>query len=88
MSDEGYEMLPEGYGTYTRTMSMTRIFAEKSKQPSENMTLVKKRKLRWFGQSTRSSAQKKTILQGTVRVKGKSGREKKRKTEMWFANFN
>ena len=42
----------------------------------ELLTLVKKRKLRWFGHVSRSSGLAKTILQGTV--KGKRGRQKKR----------
>ena len=41
-------------------------------------TLVKKRKLRWFGHVPRSSGLAKTILQGTVKGKGKRGRQKKR----------
>ena len=40
-----------------------RRFAERYKQPLENM--VKKRKLRWFGHVSRSGLAK-TILQGTV----------------------
>ena len=39
----------------------------------ELLTLVKKRKLRWFGDVSRSSGLAKTILQGTVK-----GRQKKR----------
>ena len=46
-------------------------------QPLENMTLVKKRKLRWFGHVSRSSGLAKTILQGTVKGKRKWGRPKK-----------
>ena len=42
----------------------------------ELLTLVKKRKLKWFGHVSRSSALAKTVLQGTV--KGKRGRHKKR----------
>ena len=42
----------------------------------ELLTLVKKRKLRWFGHVSRSSGVAKTIVQGTV--KGKRGRQKKR----------
>ena len=56
-------------------------FAERSKQPLENdelLTLVKKRKLRWFGNVSRSSGLAKTILQGTVQEKRKRGRQKKR----------
>ena len=40
------------------------------------LTLVKKRKLRWFGHVSRSSGLAKTILQGTVK-----GKKKKRQTE-------
>ena len=42
----------------------------------ELLTLVKKRKLRWFGHVSRSSGLAKTILQGTVK-----GKKKNRQTE-------
>ena len=42
----------------------------------ELLTLVKKRKLRWFGHVSRSSGLAKTILQGTVK-----GKRKKRQSE-------
>ena len=45
----------------------------------ELLTLVKKRKLRWFGHVSRSSGLAKTILQGTVKGKRKGGRQKKRR---------
>ena len=44
----------------------------------ELLTLVKKRKLRWFGHVSRSSGLAKTILQSTVKGKRKRGRQKKR----------
>ena len=44
----------------------------------ELLTLVKKRKLRWFGHVSRSSGLARTILQGTVKGKRKRGRQKKR----------
>ena len=44
----------------------------------ELLTLVKKRKLRWFGHVSRSSGLAETILQGTVKEKEKRGRQKKR----------
>ena len=44
----------------------------------ELLTLVKKRKLRWFGHVSRSSGLAKTILQGTMKGKRKRGRQKKR----------
>ena len=43
---------------------------------NEVLTLVKKRKLRWFGQVSRTSGLAKTILQGTV-----IGKKKKRQIE-------
>ena len=42
------------------------------------LTLVKKRKLRWFGHVSRSFGIAKTILQGTVKGKRKRGRQRKR----------
>ena len=42
----------------------------------ELQTVVKKRKLRWFGHVSRSSGLAKTILQGTVK-----GKRKKRQTK-------
>ena len=44
----------------------------------ELLTLVKKRKLRWFGHVSRSSGLAKTILQDTVKGKIKRGRQIKR----------
>ena len=50
---------------------------------NELLTLIKKRKLRWFGHVPRSPGLPKTILQGTVKGKRKRGRQKKR----WEANI-
>ena len=62
-----------GYWTsHTRTISLVRIFAERSKQPLEIvklLTLVK-----WFGHMSRSSGLAKTVLQGTVKGKRRKGR--------------
>ena len=44
----------------------------------ELLTLVKKRKLRWFGYVSRFSGLAKTILQGTVKGKRKTDRQKKK----------
>ena len=44
----------------------------------ELMSLVEKRKLRWFGHISRSSGLAKTILQGKVKGKRRKGRQKKR----------
>ena len=50
---------------------------------NELLTLVKKRKLRWFGHVSRSSGLAKTILQGKVKGKRRRGRQKKR----WVDNI-
>ena len=42
------------------------------------MTLVKERKLRWFGHVSRSSVLAKTMLQDTVQGKRRKSRQKKR----------
>ena len=42
------------------------------------LTMVKKRKLRWYGHISRSSGMAKTILQGTVTGARRRGRQKKR----------
>ena len=44
----------------------------------ELLTLVKKRKLRWFGHVSRSSGLAKTILQGTVKGKSKKEADRRR----------
>ena len=47
--------------------------------PHENLlTIVKKRKMQWYEYVSRSSGLAKTILQGTVKVGGRQGRQKKR----------
>ena len=49
--------------------------------PKEDLTTVKKRKLRWYGHVTRSSGLAKTVLQGTVEGRRRRGRQKKRWTD-------
>ena len=44
----------------------------------DDLTMVKKRKLRWYGHISRSSGMAKTILQGTVKGARRRGRLKKR----------
>ena len=44
----------------------------------EFLTMVKKLKLKWYGNVSRSSGLAKTILQGTVNGKRKRDRQKKR----------
>ena len=45
---------------------------------NELLTLVKKRKLNWFGHVSRYSGLAMQILQGTVKGRGKRGRQKKK----------
>ena len=42
------------------------------------MTIVKRRKLQWYGHVSRSSGLAKTVLQGTVKGEGRQGRQRKR----------
>ena len=44
--------------------------------PHEDLTIVKRRKLKWDGHVSRSSGLAKTILQGTVKRGRRRGREK------------
>ena len=44
----------------------------------DDLTMVKKRKLRWYGHISRASGMAKTILQGTVKGARRRGRQKKR----------
>ena len=60
----------------------------------DDLTMVKKRKLRWYGHIARSSGMAKTILQGTVKGARMRRRQKKRWednikewTGMGFGNF-
>ena len=47
--------------------------------PHEDLlTIVKRRKLKWYGHVSRSSGLAKTILQGTVKGGRRHGRQKKR----------
>ena len=44
----------------------------------EDLTIVKRCKLQWYGHATRSSGLAKTILQGTVKGGRRQGRQRKR----------
>ena len=47
-------------------------------RPREDLlTIVKRRKLQWYGHGSRSSGLAKTILRGTVKGLGRQGRQKK-----------
>ena len=47
-------------------------------QLEDTQTIVKKRKLKWYGHVSRSSGLAKTILQGTVKGGRRHGRQRKR----------
>ena len=51
--------------------------------PREDLTIVKRRKLQWYGHVFRSSGLAKTILQGTM----KGGRRQGRKRKRWEDNM-
>ena len=46
--------------------------------PHENLTIVKRRKLQWYGHVSGSLGLGKTILQGTVKGGGRQGGQRKR----------
>ena len=46
--------------------------------PHEDLTIVKRRKLQWYGHVFHSSDLAKTFLQGTVKGGRRQGRQKKR----------
>ena len=48
--------------------------------PHEDLTIVKRRKLKWYGHVSRSPRLAKTILQGTVKRR-RQGRQKKRRED-------
>ena len=49
--------------------------------PHEDLTIVKRHKLQWYGHVSRSSSLVKTILQGTVKGRRRQGRQKKRQED-------
>ena len=46
--------------------------------PHEDLTIVKRRKLQWYGHVSRSSGLAETILQGTMKGGRRQGRQRKR----------
>ena len=50
--------------------------------PHDLLTMVKRRKLQWYGRVSRSSGPAKTILQGTVKGGRRQGRQKKRREKV------
>ena len=52
-----------------------------SRPHEDSLTIVKRCKLQWYGHATRSSGLAKTILQGTVKVGRRQGRQKKKRDD-------
>ena len=59
-------LLNISYKDYVTNMEVHRKIQAAIGEYDELLTMVKKRKLGWFGHVSRSSGFKKTILQGTV----------------------
>ena len=49
----------------------------------DHLTMVKKRKVKWYGHTSRSSGMAKTVLQGTV----KGARRRRRQKKRWEDNI-
>ena len=65
--------------TFTYTMLPTRKSVPRSsRQLDHTKTIVKRRKLQWYGHVSRSLGLAKTILQGTVKGGRRQGRQRKR----------
>ena len=60
------------------TNEEVRVKIQQAIGPHEDLTIVKRRKLQWYGHVSRSSGLAKTILQGTVKGGRRQGRQRKR----------
>ena len=66
------------YISHTKTMLPTRKSVQAIGPHEDLQTIVKRRKLQWYGHVSRSSGLAKTILQGTVKGERRQGKQKKR----------
>ncbi|KAJ8379015.1 hypothetical protein AAFF_G00231840 [Aldrovandia affinis] len=71
-------LLGISYTQHITNMEIRQRISQAIGRHDDLLTIVKKRKLRWYGHITRSSGLAKTILQGTVQGGRKRGRQKKR----------
>ena len=60
------------------TIEEVRAKIQQTFGPHEDLTIVKRRKLQWYGHVSRSSGLAKTILQGTVKGRRRQGGQRKR----------
>ena len=77
-TSHGNEVLPQDV-----TNEEVRAKIQQAIGPHKDLTIVKRRRLQWYGHLSRSSVLAKTILQGTVKGGRKQGRQKKR----WEGNI-
>ena len=64
------------------TKEEVRAKIQQATGPQENLlTIVKRRKLQWYGHVSRSSGLAKTILQGTVKEGTRQGRQRNRRED-------
>ena len=76
-TSHGNEVLHISYKDYV-TNEEVRAKIQQAIEPHEDfLTIVKRRRLQWYGQVSRSSGLAKTILQGTVKGGRKTRRTKK-----------
>ncbi|GFS05997.1 endonuclease-reverse transcriptase [Elysia marginata] len=76
-----YRRLLSNSMSYEEHITFTRKNIIKNKIGPQNvdlLTIVRQRKLKWYGHTTRSSDLAKTIMQGTVNGGRRRGRHKKR----------
>ena len=71
-------LLGISYRDHVTNESIRRTITQHIGQHDDLLTVVKKRKLQWYGHVTRSNGLSKTILQGTVEGGRRRGRQRKK----------
>ena len=87
-TSHGNDVLPQDTSLHISykdhvTNEEVRAKIQQATGPHEDLTIVKIRKLQWYGHVSRSSGLAKTILQGT----GKGGRRQGRQRKRWEDNI-
>ena len=80
-TSHGNEVIPQDSISYKDHVTNEEVRAkiqEAIGQHEDLLTIVKRRKLQWYGHVSRSSGLAKTILQGTVKMGRRQGRQRKR----------
>ena len=83
-NEEVRNRIQNAIGVHDNLLHVTNEEVRNRIQNAILLTMVKKRKLRWYGHISRSSGMAKTILQGTEKGARRRGRKKKR----WEDNIN